>query len=72
MGLLRTVPFTYKSAFSGDTFVSCCYCGEEDNKECGGIFPSIGNVWKFLFGIIVSAQTLCKAPPGRKASNQWS
>ena len=70
---LKTVPFTNKSLlFLGDTFVSRRYRREEDNKERGGIFSSIGDMWKFLFGIIVSTQTLCKAPPGRKASNQWS
>lgn len=71
-GATSNFSFTNKSSFFGDTFVSCCHCRKEDNKERCGIFSGIGDVWKFLFGIIVSAKTLCKAPPGRKASNQRS
>lgn len=55
-----------------DTFVSCRHCGKEHNKERCGIFPSIRKVWEFLFCVIVSAQTLRKAPPRRETSDQRS
>lgn len=58
--------------YNNYTFVGCCHCREENNKKCCGVFPRIGKVRKLLFGVTVSAQTLCKAPPRWKASEQRS
>lgn len=54
------------------TFVGCCHRREENNKKCCGVFSRIGKVRKLLFGVTVSAQTLCKAPPCWKAGEQRS
>lgn len=53
-----------------DTFVSCRHSGKEDNKKRCRVFSSIGKVWELLLGVVVPAQTLSKAPPGRKTSEK--